>query len=173
MSQKLPSSLLLLCSLGIAGVGTGCFSPTLPTTPLAARLVGSERSFSQSLPAPTKDEVALIDGRPFSITGYLALRSQLRTRTSEAVFWVGSAALAIQNSTRARGHELQTPVAVDIARYALGELNAAEADNSLRQYFERRGLPPTSMEVRREVDRLLSLAVVQRNDRVLRSLNQP
>jgi len=175
MRLKLRLSLLLLCALCTAGVGTGCFgvSPIPSATPYASQLIklngGSERP---PLPIPTKDEVALVDGRALSITAFLTLRSHLRTHATEAIFWVGTAALALQNETRARGEEIQISTAVDIARYALGELNAAEADTSLRQYFARTGLPPTPANARTELDHLLSKSSVQRNERAMSSLGK-
>lgn len=173
MRPRLLSSLLLLCGLSAAGAGTGCFSPGPPPVPRAAQFIASERPLSQTLPAPTKDEVALVDGRAFSISGFLAIRARLKNHATAAVIWVGTGSLAIQNATRARGRELEIGTAVDIARYALGELTAAEADSSLHLFFERGGLPPAPEEVRKEIDQLLSSAIVRRNERVLASLNQP
>ncbi len=158
----------------LALAGAGCFDQPLfhRELPLATR-VGNDPRFGALSPIPTKDDVALVDGRPFSISGFLALRGVMRTQSKEAILWAGTAAIAIQNATRARGREVEPPAAVEIARYALGEISAAQADNSLHQYFERLGVPPTPPEVRAELDRLLSQAVVRRNERVLASLNQP
>lgn len=166
-------SLLLACSLSIAGVGTGCFSGVdLPSSVPDAGRIARDSNGRPPLPMPSKDEVALVDGRPLTLTDYLALRDHIRKHTTEAVLWAGIAALAIQNETRARGAELRSASAVEVALYALGELNAAEADNSLRAYFARTGLPPKPDEVRAALDRLLATSIVRRNERALSSLGQ-
>jgi hypothetical protein len=168
MKPRLPASLLFLCIC--AGAGTSCFNPP-PSAPPAAPL-SSERSFSQGLPVPTKDEVALVDGRALSISGFFALRTQLKRPSTEGVLWVGIAALALQNETRARGHEISTRAAVDIARYALGDSSAAESENGLREYFSFSAVPPAPTQVKQELDRIVSKTTVQRNERAVASLNQ-
>ena len=105
---------------------------SLGSVPLRRRsdLCLRTRAVGGRLPLPSKDDVALVDGRPTFDHGLsrAALRSQLKNRSTAAVLWAGTAALAIQNATRARGAELETPAAVALAQYALGEIGADQAD---------------------------------------------
>ncbi len=139
--------------------------------PEASRLV-HDTGGRPPLPNPTKDEVALVDGRPLSLTAFFTLRDHIRKHTTEAVLWAGTAALAIQNETRARGAEVRASTAVEVALYALGELNAAQADTSLHEYFAKPGLPPRPEEVRALLDRLLAASTVRRNERALSSIGK-
>ena len=133
----------------------------------------ADRPLSQSLPVPNKDEVALINGRALSLSAFIALRSQVRTRGSEAVLWVGLGAFALQDEAKSHDQELSIVAAVEIARYAMRELGADQADQSLRQYFTRVQTPPEPELVHKEIDRLLASATVRRNNMVLASLIQP
>jgi hypothetical protein len=159
---------LLALLLAVAmGAGTGCLGlgqdraqgTSVPERPLALRPI-----------APTKDEVLLVDGRAISIAGFYALRTQLKNPSTEAVLWAGVATLVLQKETRGRGGELSTVAAVEIARYAMGELSLGEAQGSLRDHFGHLGPLPTSDQTKREIERLVSKSDIQRNPSTIASL---
>ena len=162
MTACLKIKLFALAALSIAGAATGCLGTSVPERPLAFRAL-----------TPTKDEVVLVDGRALSISGFYALRTQLKNPSTEAVIWVAVATLTLQNETRGRGGELSTPEAAEIARYALGELTLNEARKSLRGYFREPAALPSPDQTKREVERLVSLSNVQRNAQITRFLAAP
>lgn len=124
-----------------------------------------------ALPLPTKDEVALVEGRPFSVSAYLSLRASLKRPSDEDAFWVGTAAIALQQQAHARGQSLAANVAADVARFAIRDLGPLEAQDSLRAVF---GAPhPASGTVKRQLDELVSKVFVQRNEALLSALKHP
>lgn len=124
------------------------------------------------LPHLTKDDVLRVNGKPLSITAYMAIRSKLKEPTKNNVLWVGTAALAMIKETSAQGKELSPTVAIDIARYALGDLPLASADASLREYLgqniQQPAPPPEDLKT--QLDQFVARAVIQRNLRVLAEL---
>jgi hypothetical protein len=168
------ASATALAALLAAATASSCTAPIdpsagdTPRTPAALALVGES---SYRPPIPTKDEVALVDGQPISISGFQNLRSSLKNQNVEAVFWVGVGAVALQNESRARGKQLPLTTIIPIVRYAAGDLGRPEAEGALRDYYAGQSLLPTADEVRHEVERLMARAVVQRNPQVLAALH--
>lgn len=157
-------SFLVAASLisGVAGaIGQGCLNPS-----------EHKAALSKSLPIPTKDQVALVDGQPLSISAFLAIRSLLKKPTQELTFWVGVAAIRLQHESRAvLGKELDSKTAVDIARYALGEIPIIGLEAAIRENLglsEKEGSEPAT--VKKRIDRLITRSVIQRNPQALSDL---
>lgn len=139
----------------------GCFDPGRANRAIASRL-----------PVPTKDEVLVVDGRALSISGYLVLRSQLRLRDKEGVFFAAAATLALQNDSRLTGSELSPKEAFDIVRYALDDGASPELQEASKQYFKvSSGRLPDAATLRKQLSLLVTRSVVQRNPQVLAELN--
>ena len=148
----------------------GCFNHSGPH---AEALHASRGLGASALPLPTKDEVALVNGRPFSLSGFYSLQSLLNHSSTEAVLWVGSGALALQNETQGQGHELSPQAAIQISRYAIGDISFAEAESALQQYQTRATERPTPHQLKLKIEQLLLHSVVHRNNQLLAALNQP
>lgn len=118
------------------------------------------------LPFPTKDQVALVDGRPLTLTDFLAIRERLKTPSSEQAYWVGIATLALQSEARSRGHDISLQNTYDVARYAIGDIIALEAQSSLNTYFNGKQVPPPE-EVKRQIDTITKNSVIVRNSQSL------
>ena len=131
-----------------------------------------DRAAERGLPLPTKDEVVLVDGRPLSIAGFMAVRTALSQATTQSALWIGMAALAIQNETRARGREMAMTSAVEIARYALNELSLEQVEPALRAFVGKLGALPPPTALRHDVELLLARAVIQRNIPVIAELQK-
>lgn len=156
--------------LAAIGIFTGCQDKASALPGAAVLTVADPVEPGAALPMPTKDEVALVDGRPFPISSYLALRIRLKSRGTEAALWAGMATLAIQNSTRARGRELDSSSALSVALFALGESDLSESREGIETLFQRQAALPSADQVRRELDALLGASIVRRNERLLASL---
>jgi hypothetical protein len=155
--------------LWLSVAGTACLHPmaAAPNVPEA----GVRDPSSFALPMPTSDEVALVDGRPLSISGFIALRTALGNPSVETTFWIATAALALENDSRSHGAELSPGAAVMVARYAVGEIPKETAEPYLREYESGSSQALTSAELRRQIERLLARSVVQRNPQVLAGLH--
>jgi hypothetical protein len=153
--------LVLLIPLCIAG----CFNTREPASTPAAETGTTHPPF------PTKDDVALVDGKPFSLSTYMAIRSILQHASVENTFWVGVAVLAIQSDREKHGKPFKIETALNVARYALNDLPPELAGPSLREFFGETDSVPNPAELRQKIDRLVSQAVVQRNPQVLADLH--
>ncbi len=120
------------------------------------------------LPMPTKDDVALVNGRPFSVGQFLTIRSSLNHPNDERAYWIGIAALAIQNENNAKGRDISFPSAVTIARYALKDISAAEIEFNLKEF----NFHPTasSDETRNEIESILNKSIIQKSSQNLSQL---
>ena len=107
-----------------------------------ARSVGSLGTAPALL---TKDDVLLVDQRRLTLTDYLALRGQLPGASTDEVVWTAAAIFALQQEWRSQGRTLDPRAALKLVREAQGES-------------------------KRHLEDLLSHAVVQRNEHVLKSL---
>jgi hypothetical protein len=94
----------------------------------------------------TNDDVLLVDRRALSIAGFLSLRQRMPQAARAEQIRVATAILALQNEWQSRGRTLGPEEAWALVRGAQG---AARAD----------------------LDALVARSVVQRNDRLLTSLD--
>ena len=120
-----------------------------------------------ALVLPTKDDVALIDGRPLSLGALLAIRSSAPRLDRETLLWVGLAATVLQNDGRAKGRELSPLTAVNLAKFAMGLLPRDQITQEIKDYQGAQAVPPDSTTFKAEVDSLLSRAVIRRNEHAL------
>jgi hypothetical protein len=119
------------------------------------------------LPLPTKDEVARVDGRPLTIQDFLTIRSRLQNPSDATALWVGISSIALQNNAHSRGRSIQPEYAIDIARYAVGDLQSFSADESLKEYFPESQDVPSPESVKKEIDALTQRSLVQKSSRPL------
>ena len=119
------------------------------------------------LPLPTKDEVALVNERSLTITDFNQIRSTMKKRSTEGAVWVGIGAILLQKELKRQGQSLAPPVAIEIARYAWGDIPALHPPDALHHLFpDRTGLLSPD-DLKREIDRLSQQNVVIRNTRLL------
>lgn len=119
---------------------------------------------------PSKDDVAVVDGRPFTLTTFMSLRSRLKSQSVESVFWAGTALISLQNEGASQGQTVPGETALSIVRYALGEVPLEEARKDLEVFFKSGGGALSPQQVRIQLDRLLMRSVIQRNPQVLAHL---
>jgi hypothetical protein len=113
-----------------------------------------------NLPLPTKDEMALVNGVPLTIRGYLDIRASAPRLSPERSLWAGIAALALHAESKQRGRPIDKVHALNIARYAIEDLPPHEVVSELTHYY-REGLshlPPS--RIRQDIDALLARSVV-------------
>lgn len=132
---------------------------------LVSACSGADRKIASPLGAqfavPTKDDLLWVDGRRLSLDGYAALRSALPVSLSkDYVIWVAIAALAIQNDSMIHGREIPLPTAVDLARYAQGDVPLTQ---ELESYIQK----TDSNEYKTKLQQLINRSSVQRNPQVL------
>jgi hypothetical protein len=139
----------------------GCFAPTQPQ---------SLKNFR--LPMPTKDEVALVNGRPLTVMDFLIIRSALKNPTDQNVYWAGTAALSLQEDSRSKGNELPLQTALAIVQYALNDLPAVEVISSIREFYIGRSFlhPPSPAEVKKEIDMVMRKTLIQKGAQALSQL---
>jgi len=115
-------------------------------------------------PLPTKDEVALINGRPITISDYLFIRDTLQSKYSpEVTLWVGLASYVLLQNTLERKIEFSKKQALDIARYSVGDITLKEAANSLRVYFAPKAPELNPAIIKKELDTLIGRAIIIKN----------
>jgi len=122
------------------------------------------------LPLPTKDEVALVDGRPFTLSALLSIRTLLQKPTTETAYWIGISGLLLEQRASSEGGSLSLETATEIARYAIGDINAAQASSQAKKFLSRSSFRQALLEpneVKNEVDSLIRTAVIQRNTTLL------
>lgn len=135
---------------------------------LAACSRSTSHSLGRHLPFPTKDEVALVDGRPFTITDFLKIQNHLKNPTPELAYWIGVSTLVLEKEGEIRGKILPLPLAYDIARYAAGELQESENQGSFHQAMQNFfGSSTNPQDIKKEIDRITQKAVVQKNPQPL------
>jgi hypothetical protein len=136
----------------------GCFTP-------------SQESLLQfGLPLPTKDEVAVVNGRPITIDHYLTIRHFLNTTSAETILWVCIATIAIQNEAQSRNRELSPSHALEIARYAIGEMAEQEASGSLQEFYGPSVAIPVPAQVLKDIESLTNRSVIHKNHQALSML---
>lgn len=114
------------------------------------------------LPAPTKDEVLLVEGKAMTLSGFLALRHRFPELSKQDIAWMATAALSLQAHAEKTGSPpIDVGRAVDLARYALGILPQG-SEEFLRGHFASSAVP-SATDFRRELDRIISQSAVQRN----------
>jgi hypothetical protein len=121
----------------------------------------------QALSLPTKDDVALVDGKALTIGAYMAIRETVTNKDRETILWLGLASLAIQNDSRSRGHELAPDIALNLAKFATGLLPRNLVANEIREYQGAKAVTPDAVTFKAELDALLARAVIHRNERAL------
>jgi hypothetical protein len=133
----------------------------------AACLPGGSPDSRSKLVIPTKDDVAVVDGEPISLTTFLTLRAAMPSAPVEAVFNTAVSAAVLQRIHREQGKDLGYDIAVDLARYAYGETrDLARALAALG----RDRVPPAG-ELKKALDEAVAHAVVQRNPRALAEIH--
>ena len=121
--------------------------------------VPSKQPEGFKLPLPTKDQVALVNGRPLTLSDYHYVRSLVPQLAPQTVFWIGTAALALQIEAHTSGVSLSSTQALEISRYSMGSLAVETAMPSLRAFYSTRPIPSPN-EVKRELEALLARSVV-------------
>lgn len=119
------------------------------------------------LTLPSKDDVALIDGRALTLTAFSSLKAEIPKASTESLLWLGLGSMALQNHARAQGRELPALLALNIARYAAGELTGEAAHGALEALYGRTLTPPTPQAVRQQIDQLLRNATIVRNPQAI------
>jgi hypothetical protein len=119
-----------------------------------------------------KDDVLLVNGGHLSITGFLNIRSQMKDQLNkEKALWVSIATMTILYSPAPSGLGMSPHGAVDVARYAIGDLPLEKAQSSLRDYLGySKGLMTTlasAKEVKKMLDLAISKATIQKNVQIL------
>ena len=153
----LPVWVLLLTPLLLFG----CIRPDADRKPPA---------LFRTLPVPTSSDVLLVNGRPLTIDGFMALRSQFPNAPREDVLWIARAAMVLEDDAKASGRTLSIVSAVALASFALGRTSVEPAAQALVEY----GSPETFKDpkvFKGHVDKILGLAVVQQNSQVLAELH--
>jgi hypothetical protein len=120
---------------------------------------------------PTKDEVALVNEQPLSISDYLNIRKIMADSTRESAIWAGISALSLQHQAGERGVHLSARTSLDIARYALRNLSTPSAIASLQQYYHFGKTPPSPEWVKKELEELVEKSVVKRSPVALSSFD--
>lgn len=121
---------------------------------------------ADALAVPTKDDVALVNGVRFSISGYQQIKSQMKKPSQEAVFRVGVSALLFQEDAKSRGILLTLAQTTGLARFTGGDLSELPPNPTMTQYLNAIE-PETSRAL---ADRLINRAIVQRNSQILAEL---
>lgn len=125
-------------------------------------------------PVPTQDEVARINGRPFTVGDFLLIRSQTEKPTPEIAYWLGVSALVLQDHKTRQGQLLSGSAALQVARYALQLIPQKTAVPALKEYYassffkasQRTTLSeafPSPEEVKKEIEQLTQRAVIVKN----------
>src|SRR5687767_9750617 len=104
---------------------SGCFK--FPSTPTSS----DPHAQQMKLPLPTKDEVARVNGRPLSLQDFLTIRENLNEPSNQKAFWIGTAALALQDDRRSQGKEVTFRAAFELARYAMNDISVIQAASSI------------------------------------------
>lgn len=156
MSLRLASAALLLTSAALASSCTR--SPSDDRPPPDPRTI---------LTLPTKDDVALIDGRALTLTSFSRLKAAFPKASNESLLWLGLGSMALQSSARSKGFDLGGQSALNVARFAAGELSVKDAETDLRTYYQKTGILPGSEQVRREIETLLQDSSILRNPQAL------
>lgn len=131
-------------------------------TPLLTSCFQAEvsKTYLRHPPFPTKDDVALVNGVPLTLRGYLEIRTAAPTLSPERALWAGMAALALQAEAKNQGRLLSQIHALAIARYALEDLPSDSAEQELTFYY-RQGLSHLpAARVRQDLEELLARSVV-------------
>jgi hypothetical protein len=124
-----------------------------------------------ALVLPTKDQVLLLDGRPLSVGIFMGLRQEMKSSPLEVVVWTAEGALALQNEARSRGQEISPKTAFDVARYASEEFTLQAVQGELETYFGKGRPIPPAYRVKNQIDQLLTRAVIQENEALLRQFH--
>ena len=126
-------------------------------------------------PLPTKDEVALVDGVPITLTAFERVRTSLPDADTDTVYWVTVAA-AVLHAEAARGpRPIPIGEAVGIARYAAGRSEPAAIREAAARFLSGNGAaaspsPPSRKTVRERLDGLIRAANIKKNTAILSNL---
>jgi hypothetical protein len=152
------------------------FRPGGAALALLLLALGCSRAFpppaaAPPLALPTKDDVALVNGRPLTINAFRWVRSLVRKdRSPGNVFWIGTAALALATDRAPAPDALPSRESLEVALYAAGELPLDAALRSLAAILPDLGARPSPESVRARLDALLARAAVQKNAQLLAEL---
>ncbi len=123
------------------------------------------------LPLPTKDDVALVDGVPLTLSMFAELRARLgKDGSVENTFRLGVGSIATRNAAAKRGLSLDPEASIRVVSYALGHASADDAAAALSVLWPK-GAPPPA-DALRQVDEWVAAALVQRNPQALTALQQ-
>lgn len=125
-----------------------------------------ESSFSQ--PLPYKDEIALINNRPFTLTLFMKIRSLLTDKKTETVYWTGASSILLLEKYKKQNITISE--SLEIARFGLGEPSTQNVESILKKYSIESGNTPSRQNVRRMLDQMISEAKIQKNQRLLNSI---
>ena len=133
------------------------------------------RDVARPLPRLTKDEIAVVDGIPISLTAFERVRSSLKGAPVETVYWVTIAAAVLKADADRSARKLTIQEAVGIARYASGYPEGAPVMNAARAYFteiseNNAPEPPAPRVVKERLERLIQAADIKKNAPILSNL---
>ena len=141
-------------------IGTGCFSHQQQL-----ELEGYQ------LPMPTKDEVARVNGIPFTLSEFVSIRKSLSTRSSDKAYWIGVAALTLVSETQSRKNPLNYSSALELAKYAAFESSETQSLESpseglkknLKFHFPTYSDSPSPQQLKAEIEKMTQKIAVVKN----------
>lgn len=146
---RLTGFLLLLA------LGTGC-SPSPARRPAAPAIF------------PNSEQLALVNGEPLRVDGFLSVHENLKPASPEVSYWVSTAALAFRTGLGGNHPQLSLAAALELALYAQGARDETHAGGSLAllQTALRLPTPPSANQVKDFLEKQRGLAKIVRNDAI-------
>lgn len=123
----------------------------------------------QVLALPTKDEVALINGRALSFAQFEEVHRKLGKPSLESSLWICLGAMVLQDDLKqSLGRSLEANYSIDIARYAAGAVSAPLIEPAWEAYSGGAKRPILPQEqLRAKIEELLSRSEIVRNPHAL------
>jgi hypothetical protein len=119
------------------------------------------------LPSLSKEEIARIDGYPFTLSDFVIVRSFLNHPTPDLTYWVGVGSIVLSKESRNKGRPVSLQTAIRVAQYASGDLPLDFAFESLKEYYSQslgKSEPvPHPSEVKKQIENLTHQSLVQRS----------
>jgi hypothetical protein len=127
----------------------------------------------QVLALPTKDEVALINGRALSFAQFEEIHRKLGKPSLESTLWICLGAMVLQDDLKqTQGRLLEANYSIDIASFAAGATSAPLIEPAWQAYSVNsagaaaRPIPPKE-ELRAKIEALLNRSEIVRNPHAL------
>lgn len=149
-------------------------SLTLGTLTLAVSLLSGCFSYKQNLelkgaqlPVLSKDEIASVNGNSLTLSTFLSIRSNMKEPSIETAYWIGVGGIVLLEEAHRQGKLISGQTALEIARYAVGDLDLAHASTPLTEYYGKQATFPAPSTVRTEIEGHMNRAVIMRNSQIL------